>query len=111
MVLSGLSVPYNRRMDASEKPPVPFVRLLALPALFVCTFGASTMILMRIVPGPLKELDFMVIGTVSVMIGLLVVFLMVIKSAKSGDLFFKRRDGAAPTLPPRSKGTSMLNLN
>ena len=68
------------------------------------------MILMRIVPGPLKELDFMVIGTVSVMIGLLVVFLMVIKSAKSGDLFFKRRDGVAHS-PSKSKGTSMLNLN
>ena len=49
---------------------------------------------------------------VAVMIGLLVVFVMVIKSAKSGDLFFKRRDAssAAPS-PRKSKGTSMLNLN
>jgi hypothetical protein len=82
-------------------------RLLALPALFLCVFGASTMILMRIVPGPLKELDFMVIGTVSVMIGLLAVFFMVMRSAKTGDLFFKRRE----VTRPKASGTSILDLN
>jgi len=49
----------------------------------------------------------MVIGTVSVMLGLLVVFMMVIRSAKSGDLFFTRRE-APPTKP---RGTSILDLN
>jgi hypothetical protein len=100
-------------MDASENTPVPVGRLIALPGLFICVFGASAMILMRIVPGPLKELDYMVIGTVSVMLALLVVFLMIIKSARSGDLFFKRRDPAspAPVRARKPKGTSMLNLN
>jgi hypothetical protein len=98
-------------MDATENN-VGSARLFALPALFLCVFGASTMILMRVVPGPLKELDFMVIGTVSVMIGLLAVFLMVIRSARSGDLFFKRREAAAASRPRRkSKGTSILDLN
>jgi hypothetical protein len=98
-------------MDAPENTPVPVGRLFALPGLFICVFGASAMILMRVVPGPLKELDYMVIGTVSVMLALLVVFLMVIKSARSGDLFFKRRDPVSPSPRRRSKGTSMLNLN
>jgi hypothetical protein len=93
-------------MDAPENGSGS-ARLIALPALFVCVFGASAMILMRVVPGPLKELDYMVIGTVSVMIGLLVVFLMVIRSAKSGDLFFKRREVSRR----RPRGTSILDLN
>ena len=93
-------------MDAPENGAGP-ARLMALPAVFVCVFGASAMILMRVVPGPLKELDYMVIGTVSVMIGLLVVFLMVIRSAKSGDLFFKRRQISRP----RPRGRSILDLN
>ena len=66
-------------------------RLLALPALFLCVFGVSAMILTRVVPGPLKELDYMVIGTVAVMAGILAVFAMVIRSAKAGDQFFKRK--------------------
>jgi hypothetical protein len=93
-------------MDAPENGSGS-ARLIALPALFVCVFGASAMILMRVVPGPLKELDYMVIGTVSVMIGLLAVFMMVIRSAKSGDLFFKRREVSRP----RPRGTSILDLN
>ena len=83
-------------------------RLFALPALFLCVFGVSAAILTRVVPGPLKELDYMVIGTVAVMVGLLAVFAMVIRSAKSGDPFFARKPESPP---PKKKGTSMLNLD
>ncbi len=83
-------------------------RLLALPALFLCVFGVSAMILSRVVPGPLKELDYMVIGTVSVMVGLLAVFAMVIRSAKTGDQLFVRKQESPP---PRRKGTSILDLD
>lgn len=74
-------------------------RLYLLPMLFVCVFSVSAMLLTRVVPGPLKELDYMVIGTVSVMIGLLFVFLV----------FSKRRD-AVPKPMRRRKGTSILGL-
>ena len=94
-------------MDAPETPPGSAARLYALPAMFFCVFGASAMILMQIVPGPMKALDFMVIGTVSVMLGLLVVFMMVIRSTKSGDMVFSRR----PATRPKLSGTSMFNLN
>ena len=83
-------------------------RLLALPALFLCVFGVSAMILTRVVPGPLKELDYMVIGTVAVMAGILAVFAMVIRSAKAGDQFFSRKQ-ASP--PPKRKRTSILDLD
>ena len=83
-------------------------RLLALPALFLCVFGVTSMILTRVVPGPLKELDYMVIGTVAVMVGLLAVFVMVIRSAKAGDQFFSRRQ-VSPS--PKRKETAILDLN
>ena len=87
------------------------VRLFALPALFLCVFGASAAILTRLVPGPLKELDYMVIGTVAVMMGLLAVFAMVIRSAKSGDQLFGRKREPPPSATPKKKGTSLLNLD
>jgi len=83
-------------------------RLLALPALFVCVFGVTAMILTRVVPGPLKELDYMVIGTVAVMVGLLAVFVVIVRSTKSGDPFFSRKEATAPR---KKKGTSILDLN
>jgi hypothetical protein len=84
-------------------------RLYSLPALFLCVFCVTVLLLTRVVPGPLKDLDYMVIGTVSVMIGLLFVFVVVVNTAKSGDLFSKRREGA-PKRARRRKGTSILAL-
>ena len=108
MVISRLFVPYNRTMDEPERH-AGSGRLIALPALFFCVFGVSAAILSRVVPGPLKELDYMVIGTVAVMVGLLAVFAMVIRSTKSGDQLFGRKREAPPT--PKKKGSSMLNLD
>jgi hypothetical protein len=87
------------------------VRLFLLPGLFLCVFGVLVMVLMQLVPGPLKELDYMVIGTVSVMIGLLVVFFVAARTAKSGDLFFRAPVPGRRKPKPRRKGTSILDLN
>ena len=85
-------------------------RFFVLPALFLCVFGGLVVLLMQVVPGPLKELDYMVIGTVSVMIGLLVVFFVAARTAKAGDLFFK--PAAAGAKPKRRRhSTAILDLN
>ena len=86
-------------------------RLFLLPGLFLCVFGILVMVLMQLVPGPLKELDYMVIGTVSVMIGLLMVFFVAARTAKSGDLFFRPPVPGRRKAKPRRKGTSILDLN
>lgn len=83
-------------------------RLLALPALFLCVFGVSVMVLTRVVPGPLKELDYMVIGTVAVMVGLLAVFVLIIRSTKSGDQLFRGKQKAPAS---KKKTTSIFNLD
>jgi Na+/melibiose symporter-like transporter len=86
-------------------------RMFLLPGLFLCVFGILVMVLMQMVPGPLKELDYMVIGTVSVMLGLLVVFFVAARTAKSGDLFFRPPTPGRRKAKPRRSGTSILDLN
>jgi len=57
----------------------PSERLWLLPALALCVFGVMVALLLRVVPGPHGELDYVVIGTVSVMVSLLLVFLVWMK--------------------------------
>jgi hypothetical protein len=97
-------------MNGSGEASGP-ARLLVLPALFLCVFGILVIVLMQLVPGPLKELDYMVIGTVSVMVGLLVVFFVAARTAKSGDLFFRPSVAGRRKPKPRRKGTSILDLS
>ena len=54
-----------------------------------------------------KELDYMVIGTVAVMVGLLAVFVVIVRSTKSGDPFFSKK---GPSMPRKKKGTSILGF-
>ena len=54
----------------------PKERLWVLPVLALCVFAVMVVILLRIVPGPHRELDYVVIGTVSVMVAMLMVFLV-----------------------------------
>ena len=48
--------------------------------------------LIRVMPPPLKESDFLVIGSVATLVSLLALFFgLVSTSMKSPDVFFKRR--------------------
>ncbi len=58
----------------------------------VVAFSVSALILHRLMPAPLREVDYMVIGAVSTLVALGVFFLILITtSLKSGDVFFKKR--------------------
>lgn len=54
----------------------PSERLWPLPALALCVFGVMVALLLRVIPGPHTSLDYVVIGTVSVMVALLLVFVV-----------------------------------
>lgn len=64
---------------------------LAVMAIFV----AVTAILLKLMPGPRKDSDYLVIGSVATLISLAAVFVLVIstsgKSGKLSEVFFKRR--------------------
>jgi predicted outer membrane lipoprotein len=57
-----------------------------------CVFVVVAAILLRLMPGPLRESDYLVIGSVATLVSLLVLFLLLVSTTlKSSDIFFKRR--------------------
>lgn len=63
--------------------------ILALATL--CIFAVVAAVMLNLMPGPLKESDYLVIGTVATLVALLVLFLVVIASTRTRDVFFKKR--------------------
>jgi hypothetical protein len=64
--------------------------ILALAA--ACVFAVVATIMIKLMPTPLKDSDYLLIGSVSTLLGLLAVFLVLISTTlQSSDVFFKRR--------------------
>jgi Na+/melibiose symporter-like transporter len=58
----------------------------------VCVFGVAAMVMVKIMPAPLKDTDYLVIGSVATLVSMLVVFLVLIATRlKTPDPFFKKR--------------------
>lgn len=68
---------------------MPRLWMLGLAA--VCVFAAVALVMLSVMPAPLKESDYMVIGTVATLAALLVLFVAVISTTKSRNVFFKKR--------------------
>lgn len=67
-------------------------RILILILAGLCVFAIVAAIMVKVMPGPLKDSDFMVIGSVATLVALLVLFLVLISTTmKSSNLFFKKR--------------------
>ncbi len=90
-------------------------RTWVLPALFFCVFGIVAMVLTRVVPAPLRELDYMIIGSVSVLAGLVAVFILVNRTIKRPVILpaddIPTPAAAKPVKPRRRNSTSILDLN
>ena len=56
-----------------------------------CVFVVVAGILLKVMPEPLKDSDYMVIGCVATLAALLVLFVVVISTNKSANIFFKKR--------------------
>jgi hypothetical protein len=64
--------------------------LLILGAALV--FGAVAAVMIRLMPGPLEDSDYLVIGSVATLVAMLALFLMLVSTRfKSADVFFKKR--------------------
>ena len=57
----------------------------------LCVFVLVAAIMLKVMPAPLKEFDYMVSGSVATLVALGVVFLVVVSTTKSPDVFFKKR--------------------
>ena len=64
---------------------------MLMAALAVMVFVVTAGLLVRFVPGPLKQSDYMVIGAVSTLGALGVVFALVLRTAGVRDVFFRKR--------------------
>jgi hypothetical protein len=57
----------------------------------VCVFVLVAAIMLKVMPAPLKESDYIVIGSVATLVALGVVFVTLISTTASRDVFFKKR--------------------
>lgn len=65
-------------------------RTLPLIAGVILVFGVVAAVLAKLMPAPLNDSDFLVIGSVSTLVALLVLFFGLV-GIKGGGIFFKRR--------------------
>jgi hypothetical protein len=55
----------------------------------ILVFAASALALLRLMPAPVDDTDYLIAGTVATALALLVLFFGLAR--KSGDVFFKKR--------------------
>jgi len=66
-------------------------RYVTLGLAAVCVFVVVAAVMAKVMPGPLHESDYMVIGSVATLVALLVLFLVLVSTTKSSNVFFKKR--------------------
>lgn len=67
-------------------------RYLVLGFAAACVFVVVAAIMIKLMPSPLRDSDYLLIGSVATLLALLALFLALIStSLKSPDVFFKRR--------------------
>ncbi len=74
-------------------------RTISLALALVLVFAAVAGIMLKVMPAPLKDSDYLIIGSVATMVSLVLLFVLLIAtSGKASSVFFKRRaknrDGA-----------------
>jgi uncharacterized membrane protein len=67
-------------------------RTLSLALAVVFIFAVVAAIMLKVMPAPLKDSDYLIIGSVATMVSLLMLFVLVaMTSGKASGVFFKRR--------------------
>ena len=57
----------------------------------VCAFAIVAVAMTRVMPAPVKDSDYLIVGSVATLVALLAVFLTLIWMTKSANVFFKKR--------------------
>jgi uncharacterized membrane protein len=67
-------------------------RTIGIAGALILVFAAVAALMVKVMTGPLKDSDYLVIGTVSTLAAMLALFLILIStSGKKSNVFFKRR--------------------
>jgi len=68
------------------------MRRVLLGGIAAFIFVMVAALLVAVMPGPLKESNYLVIGSVATLVSMLAIFLVLVSTTmKSSDVFFKRR--------------------
>ena len=67
-------------------------RTISLAFALVFFFAVVAAIMLKMMPAPLKDSDYLIIGSVATMVSLVLLFVLLIAtSGKASSVFFKRR--------------------
>jgi len=66
-------------------------RGVMLAGLALCVFAIVVLVMVNVMPGPLKSSDYLVVGSVATLSAMAVLFAVVLATSKSREVFFKRR--------------------
>ena len=67
-------------------------RTLILALVAMASFGGAAFLMIQLMPQPMKNSDYLVVGSVGTLVALLVLFLAVVSTSKgTKDVFFKKR--------------------
>jgi len=66
-------------------------RGLILGAVALVVFALVTALMLRFMPAPMKESDYVIVGSVATLVALGVLFVMLISITRSSDVFFKKK--------------------
>ncbi len=67
-------------------------QLLLLGLGGACVFAVVAAVMIKIMPAPLKDSDYLIIGSVATVVSLLVLFVVIVSTKlKASDIFFTRR--------------------
>lgn len=79
-------------------------RWLSLAGVGVCIFAVSTFLCLQLIPGPHSQMDYLVIGCVSTLFSLVVLFAMLLTTMmKLPNPFYRKRlRTASPSDPPQN---------
>lgn len=68
-------------------------KLITLGGIAVAVFGIASVVLLRVMPPPHRDVDFVVAGSIAMLAALLVVFVLVLATTqrRDGTFFTKRR--------------------
>ena len=66
-------------------------RTLGIAAGVIVVFAGVVAIMINVMAAPLKDSDYLVIGTVATMVALLALFILLVVTGQMSNVFFKRR--------------------
>lgn len=81
-----------------------FSRWGALTGAAICIFTVSTFLGLQLIPGPHSQIDYLVVGSISTLLSLCVLFAMLLTTMmKLPNPFYRKRlKGSAQTEPPQN---------